>query len=378
MSTAIRIAGADSVDTAKKFYGKIIEMLPVVWKYDWDSTIEQMKNAKVVDKIDSRDTVFFMIPEDLDEEALRCISKIAGINSSVEQEFNKISEDIVCKASLVEGKMTKIDNAIRLLCESGYAVKDENYEYYIDEGLGKILKKARRKIFGLNDKEKKMVADRQKLQKDREEAHNTDKKSKEAQERINEEDSVAVLKRLAKYYKEDKHGENVKPIYEVLVKLYKKYGKKIQFSNIDATNINIYYHYSEKSKATGSGFRSDAEMSKSVSREYNQVALIGFCNFSSANDKFNYEDDEERGKISNFRYATDSDLEKGVSDPRSLTGKTTDVAEWGEKINAIMNKFVNGVSEQDTDEWEEGAHQTESVKVQNALRLLRENGYRIR
>lgn len=378
MSTAIRIAGANSVDTAKKFYGKIIEMLPVVWKYDWDSTIEEMKNAKVVDKIDSRDTVFFMIPEDLDEEALRCISKIAGINSSVEQEFNKISEDIVCKASLVEGKMTKIDNAIRLLCESGYAVKDENYEYYIDEGLGKILKKARRKIFGLNDKEKKMVADRQKLQKDREEAHNTDKKSKEAQERINEEDSVAVLKRLAKYYKEDKHGYNVKPIYEVLVKLYKKYGKKIQIANIDATNINIYCHYSEKSKTTGSGFRSDAEMSKSVSREYNQVALIGFCNFSSANDKFNYEDDDERGKISNFRYATDSDLEKGVSDPRSLSGKTTDVAEWGEKINAIMNKIVNGVSEQDTDEWEEGAHQTESVKVQNALRLLRENGYRIR
>ena len=258
-----------------------------------------------------------------------------------------------------------INNAINLLNEDSHQ---------IDEGFDKVLKKARRAIFGANDEEKQMQANRQKIQKARTDAHKWDKNSLENFSHVTDDDNSWFLKRLSKYVKNDKYGENVQPIYDVLVKLYKKYGSNIHFSTPDPYVIKVHAHLVKNVKNNINGFKSNDKMSNSINRTYDNSYLIGFCHYTTANDRYNYQNDLANG----FFYATDTDLEKETNSPDKLKGKTDDPHEWGEKLNYIMSKLLKGISEEDADNWIEGAHQNESKKVRLALRLLKECGYQIR
>lgn len=241
--------------------------------------------------------------------------------------------------------------------EAKQILNDEGYEL-IDEGLGDFVKKARRKIFGANAKEKEMLAQRNEIQQKRKVAHDEDNKIKSNQIKVNTEDTVSLLKRLKNYIvKYDDSGDNVQPVYDTLTRLYKKWGDKVRFTNNDPYEIKVYAVTEKEWKDNIKAFTNKS--SEKATRSYMDLDLIGFCRYDSEGKRNNV---DKSYKKYGFRFATDLDARS----ENELKGQTDNAAEWGEELNAILTKLNrkdnSGVSD---DEWIEDAHTNESTRIRS-------------
>jgi hypothetical protein len=241
------------------------------------------------------------------------------------------------------------------LNEAKQILNDEGYEL-IDEGLGSFVKKARRKIFGANAKEKEMLNRRNEIQNKRKVLQDEDNITKRKQIEVNSEDTVSLLKRLKNYIlKYDDDGENVQPVYDALTRLYKKWGDKVRYTNDDPGEIKVYAVTEKEWKNDLKPFTNKA--SERATRSYMDMDLIGFCRYDSEG-KINYKDRDY--KKYGFRFATSLDAHS----ENELKGQTDNAAEWGEELNAILTKLNrkdnSGVSD---DEWIETAHTNESTRI---------------
>ena len=72
-----------------------------------------------------------------------------------------------------------------------------------------------------------------------------------------------------------------------------------------------------------------------------------------------------KANVFEYKYTTNYDL-----DDRSLKGQADDLNEWLTELDSIALKLFKGISRE---EWEEGAHQNESVN--KAINLLESAGY---
>lgn len=241
------------------------------------------------------------------------------------------------------------------LNEAKQILNDKGYEL-IDEGLGDFVKKARRKFFGANAKEKEMLAKRNEIQQKRKQAHDEDSKTKRKQIEANSEDTVSLLKRLKKYIeKYDDDGDNVQPVYDALTRLYKKWGDKVRYTNNDPSEIKVYAVTEKEWKDNIKPFTNKA--SEKATRSYMDLDLIGFCRYDSEGKRNNT---DRRYKKYGFRFATNLDAHS----ENELKGQTDNAAEWGEELNAILTKLNrkdnSGISD---DEWIEDAHTNESTRI---------------
>lgn len=243
------------------------------------------------------------------------------------------------------------------LNEAKQILNDEGYEL-IDEGLGNFVKKARRKIFGANAKEKEMLANRNEIQTKRKKFQDEDNKIKRKQIEANSEDTVSLLKRLKNYIlKYDDDGDNVQPVYDALTRLYKKWGDKVRYTNNDPGEIKVYAVTENVWKDNIKPFTNKA--SEKATRSYMDLDLIGFCRYDSEG-KRNHID--RQYKKYGFRFATNLDAHS----ENDLKGQTDNAAEWGEELNDILTKLNrkdnSGISD---DEWIETAHTNESTRIRH-------------
>ena len=221
------------------------------------------------------------------------------------------------------------------LYEAKQILNDEGYEL-IDEGLGNIIKKARRSIFGKNKEDKEILAKRKTRTADQAKKHAEDENQHKATLTASEKSTTRILKYLQK-------NNEYSQIYEILVKLNKKYGKYISYSNdLTPNRISIYaiYKYTYTNKEF-SGKYSDRDGGKYTSAPVNRNNY-NFCKVGEigllATDRFNYEDRAGRDGDSNahMKYATS--VQNAMN--KKYT-ETDDIQEWAVEISDLVKEIVN-------------------------------------
>ena len=221
------------------------------------------------------------------------------------------------------------------LYEAKQILNDEGYEL-IDEGLGNILKKARRSIFGKNKEDEDILAKRKARQAEQSKKHAEDEHQQKATLSASDEYTTSVLKYLQK---NNEYGQ----IYEILVKLNKKYGKFISYSNALTPNrISVYAVYQDTyTNKEFVGKYSDREGGKYTSAPVNRKNYH-FCKVGEigllATDRFNYEDRSGWDGDSNahMKYATS--VQNAMN--KKYT-ETDDIQEWAVEISDRVKEIVN-------------------------------------
>lgn len=258
-----------------------------------------------------------------------------------------------------------LNEAKQLLNDNGYA---------IDEGIGNFLKKARRSVFGKNKDDEEILAKRKARQEIQAKAHADDEKQREGTLSASDDYTSGVLRYL--------QGEDeYRAIYEILVKLRKKYGKHIMYSNaLTPHRVSVYAVYKNNSASQEGGAKyTDRNGGKYTSAPVERK-LYGFCKVGEigllATDRFNYSDRkggfDDNDSNAHMKYATSVENAKN-----SKYTETDDLQEWAVEISDIVNEIVNAKSKDAANDWEQNADQNESVKVKQALAILKENGYQI-
>jgi hypothetical protein len=220
------------------------------------------------------------------------------------------------------------------LYEAKQILNDEGYEL-IDEGLGNILKKARRSIFGKNKADEDILAKRKARQAEQSKKHAEDEHQQKATLSASDEYTSSVLRYLQK---NNEYGQ----IYEILVKLNKKYGKYISYSNALTPNrISIYAVYQDTyTNKEFVGKYSDREGGKYTSAPVNRKNYH-FCKVGEigllATDRFNYEDRSGWDGDSNahMKYATS--VQNAMN--KKYT-ETDDIQEWAVEISDLVKEIV--------------------------------------
>lgn len=221
------------------------------------------------------------------------------------------------------------------LYEAKQILNDKGYEL-IDEGLGNILKKARRSIFGKNKEDEDILAKRKARQAEQSKKHAEDEHQQKATLSASDEYTSSVLKYLQK---NNEYGQ----IYEILVKLNKKYGKFISYSNALTPNrISVYAVYQDTyTNKEFVGKYSDREGGKYTSAPVNRKNYH-FCKVGEigllATDRFNYEDRSGWDGDSNahMKYATS--VQNAMN--KKYT-ETDDIQEWAVEISDRVKEIVN-------------------------------------
>jgi hypothetical protein len=220
------------------------------------------------------------------------------------------------------------------LYEAKQILNDEGYEL-IDEGLGNILKKARRSIFGKNKADEDILAKRKARQAEQSKKHAEDEHQQKATLSASDEYTSSVLRYLQK---NNEYGQ----IYEILVKLNKKYGKYISYSNALTPNrISIYAVYQDTyTNKEFVGKYSDRDGGKYTSAPVNRKNYH-FCKVGEigllATDRFNYEDRSGWDGDSNahMKYATS--VQNAMN--KKYT-ETDDIQEWAVEISDLVKEIV--------------------------------------
>ena len=220
------------------------------------------------------------------------------------------------------------------LYEAKQILNDKGYEL-IDEGLGNILKKARRSIFGKNKADEDILAKRKARQAEQSKKHAEDEHQQKATLSASDEYTTSVLKYLQK---NNEYGQ----IYEILVKLNKKYGKFISYSNALTPNrISVYAVYQDTyTNKEFVGKYSDREGGKYTSAPVNRKNYH-FCKVGEigllATDRFNYEDRSGWDGDSNahMKYATS--VQNAMN--KKYT-ETDDIQEWAVEISDRVKEIV--------------------------------------
>lgn len=247
-----------------------------------------------------------------------------------------------------------LNEAKQLLNDNGYA---------LDEGIGNLAKKARRAIFGKNKDDEEILAKRRARQEQQAKTHADDEKQREATLSASDDYTSDVLR-----YLQDE--EEYRAIYEILVKLRKKYGKYIVYSNaLTPHRITIGAVYQTNSTSREIAGKTSAPVER---KNYNfcKVGEIGLL----ATDRFNYSDRKggfgDNDSNAHMKYATS--VENAMN---SKYTETDDLKEWAVEINDLVNEIVNAKSKNAANDWEQNIDQNESVKVKQAVNILKENGY---
>lgn len=258
-----------------------------------------------------------------------------------------------------------LNEARQILKENGYA---------IDEGIGNFLKKARRSIFGKNKDDEEILAKRRARQEQQAKTHADDEKQREGTLSSNDDYTSSVLR-----YLQDE--DEYRAIYEILVKLRKKYGKYIVYSNaLTPHRITVGAVYQKDSTSREmAGKYSEKDGGKYTSAPVNRKQYH-FCKVGeiglNATDRFNYSDRKggngDNDSNAHMKYATS--VENAMN---SKYTETDDLQEWAVEINDLVNEIVNAKSKAAANDWEQNVDQNESIKVKQALKYLRENGYQI-
>ena len=220
------------------------------------------------------------------------------------------------------------------LYEAKQILNDEGYEL-IDEGLGNILKKARRSIFGKNKADEEILAKRKARQAEQSKKHAEDENQQKATLSASDDYTSSVLRYLQK---NNEYGQ----IYEILVKLNKKYGKYISYSNALTPNrISIYAVYQDTyTNKEFVGKYSDRDGGKYTSAPVNRKNYH-FCKVGEigllATDRFNYEDRSGWDGDSNahMKYATS--VQNAMN--KKYT-ETDDIQEWAVEISDLVKEIV--------------------------------------
>lgn len=220
------------------------------------------------------------------------------------------------------------------LYEAKQILNDKGYEL-IDEGLGNILKKARRSIFGKNKADEDILAKRKARQAEQSKKHAEDEHQQKATLSASDEYTTSVLKYLQN---NNEYGQ----IYEILVKLNKKYGKFISYSNaLTPSRISVYAVYQDTyTNKEFVGKYSDREGGKYTSTPVNRKNYH-FCKVGEigllATDRFNYEDRSGWDGDSNahMKYATS--VQNAMN--KKYT-ETDDIQEWAVEISDRVKEIV--------------------------------------
>lgn len=149
-------------------------------------------------------------------------------------------------------------------------------------------------------------------------------------------ESMSTLKQVANNFNGKKAGE-FKELWSGLSKLLNKHGMSVKNHN--------YYLGITNNNAEFSVWAYIANPEK----DWTDIKIIG----------------KAKANVSEYKYTTNYDL-----DDSSLKGQAEDLNEWLVELDSIALKLFKGASRE---EWEEGAHQNESVN--KAIKLLESVGY---
>ena len=211
-----------------------------------------------------------------------------------------------------------LNESIDILLRNGY-VLDEGI---IDSIKNKFFKKKEAEVPEVKPFKKKLYDDQ--IAKTSQQAYN------------HTTESMGVLKQIAHNFN-GKNAVKLKELWSGLSKLLNKHG-------ISVKNHNYYLGITNHNT------------------EFSVWAYI-------ANPEKDWTDIKEIGKVKanvfEYKYTTNYDL-----DDNSLKGQAEDLNEWLTELDSIALKLFKGVSRE---EWEEGAHQNESVN--KAIKLLESAGY---
>ena len=223
------------------------------------------------------------------------------------------------------------------LYEAKQILNNEGYEL-IDEGLGNILKKARRSIFGKNKADEEILAKRKVRQAEQAKKHAEDENQQKATLSASDEDTSSVLKYL-------QNESEYRQIYEILVKLNKKYGKYISYSNaLTPKRISIYAIYQDTyTNKEFVGKYSDREGGKYTSAPVNRKNYH-FCKVGeiglNATDVYNYSDRKggtgDNDSNAHMKYATS--VKNAMNNKYT---ETDDIQEWAVEISDLVKEIVN-------------------------------------
>ena len=202
----------------------------------------------------------------------------------------------------------------------------ENNGYIIDEGIFDSIKN---KFFKKKEEAPEVKPQNKKLYDDQ-----IEKTSQQAYNHTT--DSMSTLKQIATNFNGKNAGE-LKQLWSGLSKLLNKHGMSAKNHDyyLGVTNDNTkfsvwaYIAYPEK--------------------DWTDIKVIGTV----------------KANVFEYKYTTNYDL-----DDSSLKGQADDLNEWLTELDSIALKLFKGVSRE---EWEEGAHQNESVN--KAIKLLESVGY---
>lgn len=149
-------------------------------------------------------------------------------------------------------------------------------------------------------------------------------------------ESMSTLKQIATNFNGKNAGE-IKQLWSGLSKLLNKHGMSVKNHDYylgvtnDNTKFSVWAYIANREK------------------DWTDIKVIGTV----------------KANVFEYKYTTNYDL-----DDSSLKGQADDLNEWLTELDSIALKLFKGVSRE---EWEEGAHQNESVN--RAIKLLESAGY---
>lgn len=202
----------------------------------------------------------------------------------------------------------------------------ENNGYILDEGIFDSIKN---KFFKKKEDTTEVKPQSKKLYDDQ-----IEKTSQQAYNHTTE--SMSTLKQIATNFNGKNAGE-IKQLWSGLSKLLNKHGMSVKNHDYylgvtnDNTKFSVWAYIANREK------------------DWTDIKIIGKFETNSLE----------------YKYTTNYDL-----DDSSLKGQADDLNEWLTELDSIALKLFKGVSRE---EWEEGAHQNESVN--KAIKLLESAGY---
>ena len=275
-------------------------------------------------------------------------------------------------------KTMNLNEAKQFLNDNGYA---------LDEGIGKFVKKARRAVFGKNKDDEDILAKRKARLQDNEETRKDNAKKAESAVEYWDNESYDVLRAIKRTIdKYDNWGEDSEQrgVYNALVALKKKWNKNIAFSFdsdlgfgdahwvVHVFGVSIKNIKDQAWGAIGYG-KDDNGKTKFVRRSTTNKDVcdltykLGSVGVFAGSNRVSRDNTNNKYKL---KYATGLET-------RKMT-ETDNIEEWASKVNGLMREYIQGVKADDVDEWEQNIDQNESVKVKQALAILKENGYTVK
>ena len=211
-----------------------------------------------------------------------------------------------------------LNEAKTILEENGYILE----EGIFDSIKNKFFKKKEERVPEVKPQNNKLYDDQ--IGKTSEQAYN------------HTTDSMSTLKQIATNFN-GKNAGQLKELWSGLSKLLNKYG-------MSAKNHDYYLGVTnDNTKFSVWAYIVIPE------KDWTEIKVIGSV----------------KANVFEYKYTTNYDL-----DDSSLKGQADDLNEWLTELDSIAMKLFKGVSRE---EWEEGAHQNESVN--KAIKLLESVGY---